>query len=74
MIEIRPLREAIGAEVRGVALGESISKKDAMILRSAFVEHVLLIFRGMELDDLELKTSADWLGSIGKIHMPLGRR
>ena len=45
-----------------------------MILRSAFFEHVLLIFRGMELDDLELKTSADWLGSIGKIHMPLGRR
>lgn len=74
MIEIRPLREAIGAEVRGVALDESISEKDAMILRSAFAEHVLLIFRGVELDDLKLKTSADWLGSIGKIHMPFGRR
>lgn len=62
MIEIRPLSETIGAEVQGVALDESISEKDAMILRSAFAEHILLIFRDMELNDLQLKTSADWLG------------
>jgi taurine dioxygenase len=74
MIEIKPLGGKLGAEVRGVSLAKKMTEDVKEHLRSAFNEHILLLFRNLVLDDERLKGSGDWLGELSHIHMPTSRR
>jgi len=72
--EIIPLTDAIGAKVRGVDLSLPVAPEIAARLRSAWHEHVLLLFRGQDLTDDDLKASTGWLGEMSAITMPTDRR
>jgi len=74
MVEIKPLGGAMGAEVFGVDLSAPVADDVAAALQAAFNEHILLLFREQELDDDQLKKSANWLGDLSHIHMPEERR
>ena len=73
-LEILPLSETLGAEVRGVDLSRPIAPDIATQLRDAWYEHVLLLFRGQGLSDDNLKRSTQWLGEASEITMPTDRR
>ena len=73
-LEIVPLSPTMGAEIRGVDLSRPLDAAAASALREAWLQHVLLVFRGQELDDGALRRSADWLGDPAEISMPVDRR
>ncbi len=70
-VEIIPLSENLGAEIRGVDLSQSLDKETAELLEEAFHRHILLLFRHQSfLDEKTLLRSADWLGTMASITMP----
>ena len=73
-VEIVELSPAMGAEVRGVDLSRLLDAATASALRAAWLDRVVLVFRGQALDDDALRRSADWLGEPAEISMPVGRR
>ena len=73
-MEIVPLSPTMGAEIRGVDLSRPLDPAVASALRAAWLDHVLLVFRGQTLDDDALRRSADWLGEAADISMPVDRR
>jgi taurine dioxygenase len=72
--EFIPLSPAIGAEVRGVDLARPLDEGTARALLEAWHAHALLLFRNQDLDDAALKRSAAWIGAMGDVTMPVGRR
>jgi len=50
-IEFRPLHAARGAEVRGVDLSQPLDAEVARRLRTGWLHHQLLLFRGQRIDD-----------------------
>jgi taurine dioxygenase len=52
-LEISPLSDALGAEVRGVAVGESLAEADRATLLEAWKQRHLLLFRDQQLDEEE---------------------
>jgi len=52
-IEVRPLTAAIGAEVSGVDLGQELPDATVAAIRRAFLEHLVVFFRGQALSDEE---------------------
>jgi taurine dioxygenase len=73
-VDIIPLNDAIGAEVRGIDLAQPVSPEIAADLQSAWHDHVLLVFRDQNLTDHDLKSSTSWLGTMSEITMPTDRR
>ena len=70
-VEIIPLSETIGAEIRGVDLSRPVEGDTATALRDAFDRHILLLFRDQSFpDEKTLLRSADWLGTGAAITMP----
>lgn len=49
MIEVEPLAGALGAEVRGVDLSQSLADGTLTDLRAAYLEHLVLFFRDQRL-------------------------
>jgi taurine dioxygenase len=74
MIDIIPLTDSMGAEVRGVDLSQAITPDVGSLLQDAWHEHVLLLFRDQTLSDNDLKASTGWLGAMSEITMPTDRR
>lgn len=73
-IDIIPINANFGAEVRGLDLSKPVDAATAARLEEAWNRHILLLFRDQVLSDVELKHSADWLGTASEIVMPLHRR
>jgi taurine dioxygenase len=73
-IEILPLTDTLGAEIRGINLARPVAPEIALKLRDAWYQHVLLLFRNQEMSDEQLKRSTKWLGEAGEITMPPERR
>ena len=73
-IEILPLTDTLGAEIRGINLARPVAPEIALKLRDAWYQHVLLLFRDQEMSDEQLKRSTEWLGEAGEITMPPDRR
>ena len=73
-IEIVALSSDTGAEIRGVDLSRPLDPAVAAALRTAWLDRVVLVFRGQALDDDALRRSADWLGEAADISMPVDRR
>jgi alpha-ketoglutarate-dependent taurine dioxygenase len=48
--ELRPLGTSIGAEIRGLALGEPLDDATVAELRAALLAHKVLVFRDQDLD------------------------
>ena len=50
-IEITPLTEVIGAEVRGVDMREDLSDVDVKVIHQALLDHLVLFFRDQDITD-----------------------
>jgi taurine dioxygenase len=70
-IEILPLSEHMGAEVRGVDLSRPVDEETSGRLNEAFIRHILLLFRDQAFpEEKALLKSAAWLGRTAQITMP----
>lgn len=66
-IEIVPLGEALGAEIRGVDLRKRPDKAVTSEIRAAWLEHLVLLFRGAPLTDRNL---IDFTLGFGDLEFP----
>ena len=73
-IDLVKLSPSFGVEVRGLDLSRPLEPATAEGLYTAWLDHVVLVFRDQVLDDAALKRSADWLGKRAEISMPVARR
>ena len=54
MLEIKKLGEALGAEIGGVDLGQPLSEKTFREIREAWLQHLVIRFRGQKLTDPQI--------------------
>ena len=73
-LEILPLSPKIGAEVRGVDLGQPLDSVTKAALLDAWHKHILLLFRDQVIPGDALLHSADWIGTLGSRARPENRR
>ena len=59
---ITPLGPALGAEVRGIDLARPLSEDTVRALRAAWLEHLVLLFRGQTLTGPQLRVFSERFG------------
>ena len=62
MIEIHPIAGALGAEIHGVDLSQDLPGKTVEEIRKAFLEHLVVFFRGQKLTPQQQLAFARRLG------------
>ncbi len=63
-MEIVPLSGSIGAEILGVDLSHKLTEAEISAIEQAWYDHIVLLFRGQELD---LQAHRDFVSSFGEI-------
>jgi taurine dioxygenase len=61
-LDVRPLSSALGAEIFGVDLAESLADETIRELRAALLEHVVIFFRDQQLSPPQLLALAERFG------------
>jgi taurine dioxygenase len=67
VIEVRRFDTALGAEIRGVDLSRPLKPEDARAIHEAWLEHLVLLFRGQTLTDAQL---IDFSRRFGDLEFP----
>ena len=62
MIEVRPIAGALGAEISGVDLSRPLGDPTVAAIRKAFLEHLVIFFRGQRLTPQQQLAFAKRLG------------
>ena len=74
MLEVRKLADALGAEIAGVDLSHPIAAQDFARIRAAWLEHLVIRFRGQQLSDPQLLAFSAHFGELDPPGPnPLGR-
>ena len=73
-MEIVPLSQTIGAEVRGVDLGRPLDAATRQALEAAWQKHIVLLFRDQDLDQDAQIAFANQFGEVGSRARPVDRR
>src|SRR3982751_2986405 len=73
-LEVVPLSSAVGAEIRGVNISDGV--EDALFERiyRAWLDHLVLLFRGQRLDDPTLVAFTSRFGELEVAPLFQGRR
>jgi taurine dioxygenase len=64
-ISIHPLSGAIGAEIRGVDISKSLEAAEVAIIRQAWLDYCVLLFRNQELDATQQREFVRSFGELG---------
>lgn len=73
-MEIIPLSDAIGAEIRGVDLSNPLDTATASIIEMAWHDHIVLLFRDQDIDTDQQIAFAKHFGNVGTRSRPAERR
>jgi len=73
-LTITPTTAALGAEVGGIDLGRPLDDETVAALYAAWLEHIVLIFRGQRLGEPEQRRFAACFGRVGERARPAERR
>ena len=73
-LDITPISQALGAEVRGLDLRETLAPETIAELVDAWHEHIVLVFRGQDLDEDDQLRFARRFGTPGERARPPERR
>ncbi len=73
-IEILPASDALGAEVTGVDLGAPIDGDVAALLRRAWLDYLVLVFRGQDIDQRGQLAFTRLFGQPGGVFSPRPQR
>lgn len=73
-MEIIPLTDTIGAEIRGIDLSEELDDATAQAIEDAWQKHIVLLFRDQDLDEDAQIAFANKFGEVGSRSRPVERR
>jgi taurine dioxygenase len=69
-LEVVPLTKHIGAEIRGVDLRDNLDGETVKAIRQAWLNHLVLVFRGQQFGQEELVRATGYFGEIGPLSRP----
>jgi len=69
-LEIVPLSEHIGAEIKGVDLRERPDEETLRGIYQAWLDHLVIVFRGQDLSQEDQERATGYFGEIGHIDRP----
>lgn len=69
-LEIIPLTKHIGAEIRGIDLREKPDEETRKAIYQAWLDHLVIVFRGQDLTQEDLIRVTGYYGDIGPVHRP----
>jgi taurine dioxygenase len=69
-LEIVPLSKHIGAEIKGVDLREKPDKESLRAIYRAWLDHLVVVFRGQELSQEDQIRATGYFGDLGHIDRP----
>ncbi len=69
-LEIVPLSEHIGAEIKGVDLREKPDDETLRAIYQAWLDYLVIVFRGQELSQEDQVRATGYFGEIGNIDRP----
>ena len=67
-MEISPLSDHTGAEVRGIDLARPVAPEAAAALNDAFVKHSVLVVRGQSLGPHQVLAAVELFGRVFQQH------
>jgi taurine dioxygenase len=69
-LEIVPLSKHIGAEIRGIDLTRPLDVATSKAIHKAWLDHAVLLFRGLKLEQEDLLRVTEIFGEIGGLARP----
>ncbi len=69
-LDLRPLCDALGAEVCGLDLARALDPETVAALRRAWLDHLILLFRDQDLTQEQLVTATAHFGPSGDLARP----
>ena len=69
-LEIVPLTQHIGAEIRGLDLSQPLGDADVAAINADFLKHIVILFRGQKLSQEDLLRVTGFFGPLGHIRRP----
>ena len=73
-LDITPISDALGAEIRGLDLAEPLDASTVAEIEDAWHEHIVLLFRDQDLDEDAQLRFAGQFGRLGERARPPDRR
>lgn len=69
-MEVIPLSNAVGAEIRGIDLREPLPQRTLKEIEKAFHDHAIVLLRGQDITLEQQKTFARYFGELGSRNRP----
>ena len=69
-VEVVPLTLHIGAEIRGIALRDTLDAETIRAIHQAWLDHLVLVFRGQQFCQEDLVRATGYFGEIGPLSRP----
>ena len=69
-LEVVPLMKHIGAEIRGIDLRDTLRAETIRDIRRAWLDHLVLVFRGQQFSQEDLIRATGYFGEIGPLSRP----
>jgi taurine dioxygenase len=69
-LEVVPLTQHIGAEIRGIDLRDTLDAGTIRAIHQAWLDHLVLVFRGQQFSQGDLIRATGYFGEIGPLSRP----
>ena len=69
-LEVVALTKHIGAEIRGIDLRDPLGEQTIAAIRQAWLDHLVLVFRGQQFAQEDLIRATGYFGEIGPLSRP----
>ena len=69
-LTVKPMSDALGAEILGVDLTRELDAKTAADIYAAWLEHLVVVVRGQTISDEDQIRFAGYFGTVGAYHRP----
>ena len=69
-ITVKPMSDALGAEILGIDLTRELDTRDAADIYAAWLEHLVIVVRGQTISDEDQIRFAGYFGTVGAYHRP----
>jgi len=73
-VTVTPMSPACGAEISGVDLRQPLSDDDVATIYRAWLDHLVIVFRGQDLTPADHKRACGQFGEIGEYNRPKERQ
>jgi taurine dioxygenase len=69
-LDVVPLTRHIGAEIRGIDLRDTLDAETVRAIHQAWLDHLVLVFRGQQFSQADLIRATGYFGEIGPLSRP----